>query len=100
MIRARRYAQWLHPRLFVYLVACVKIMYVKMFLYVMPSSSIEGLAILYGLLFIVGMLRVPKEYRQSGNTELIIWGLAIVSVLFLDWLIIYLSTVPIPTVSI
>ena len=57
------FVKWLFPKLYVYLVVCVKVVYVKMFFYVMPSSSLEGLAILYGLLFIVGMMRVPEEYR-------------------------------------
>ena len=99
-MRARRFAQWLSPKLYVYLVVCVKVVYVKMFFYVMPSSSLEGLAILYGLLFIVGMVRVPTQYRQPVNTEIIIWVLALASVLSLDWLIIYLTRLNLPTIAV
>ena len=70
------------------------------FFYVMPTSSLEGLAMLYGLLFIVGMVRVPTPYRQSGISEVVIWVLAILFVLGLDWLIISLSMPNLPSIAV
>lgn len=98
--RVRAALSWLSPKLYFFCVVAVKIVYVKMFFYVMPSSSLEGLAILYGLLFIVGMLRVPEQYRQEGATEIIIWVLAIAFVLGLDWLIMYLTTPHLPNIAV
>ena len=97
--RVRRFLSWLSPKLYFFCVVAVKVVYVKMFMYVMPTSSLEGLAILYGLLFIVAMARVPEEYRQSGLTELGIWVLALAFVLGLDWLIIYLSRPNLPNIA-
>ena len=71
-----------------------------MVLYVMPSSSIEGLAILYGIMILVVYLRVPKEYQQSGLSEVGITGLAIVGVWGFDWLLMYLTRPDLPTLVI
>ncbi len=98
--RVGRFALWLFPRLCFFMVVAIKVTYFKMFMYVIPESSIEGLAILYGLLFVVVMLRVPEEYRQTGLSEFVLWVLAIAFVLGVDWLVIYLTRPDIATVSI
>lgn len=99
-LRVGRFARWLGPRLYFFMVVSVKVIYLKMFIYVMPESSVEGLVILYGLLFIVGMFRVPMEYRQTGLSELALWVLAIAFVLGADWLIIYLTRPDIATLAV
>lgn len=96
--RARGSFRALAPYLGVYLWASVKIMYILMMRYVMPTASMEGLVIMYGLLIVVLHLS-PSGATVSPRARVLIWGLAIVSVWGLDWLIIYLTCSDIAVLS-
>ena len=89
----------LAPYLGVYLWASVKIMYILMMRYVMPTASMEGLVIMYGLLIVVMRLST-SGVSISPRARVLVWGLAIISVWGLDWLIIYFTRSNLATLSI